>query len=307
MAGLVDDAGRFRSRPVGIAQGKQVVHLARISHTLRDEAQEFPGLARRAPRVTKGCMGTYRPRSGQAQRRRDGKNGYGKCGLGPKNTCPPIGARAFRTLGAGGRLVRRVVRAAGCRRAPSRRHAGAPERGGRRGKPSGPIPQATMRSGDGRDRCDGSRILAAWPAFSTPFATRHGTFLAWLKRTDSHPLVASSVFHYELEFIHPFADGNGRMGRLWQTLISQPLEPALRVPPRRVGDPRPPSRLLPRARSLRQSRQLHRIHRVPARRPPHSPPRGLGTAPTKSATKSATKSPCSACFWKQAPQRDRSA
>jgi Fic family protein len=43
--------------------------------------------------------------------------------------------------------------------------------------------------------------------------------LAWLKRTDTHPLVASSVFHYELEFIHPFADGNGRMGRLWQTLI----------------------------------------------------------------------------------------
>jgi Fic family protein len=43
--------------------------------------------------------------------------------------------------------------------------------------------------------------------------------LAWLKRTDEHPLVASCVFHYELEFIHPFADGNGRMGRLWQTLI----------------------------------------------------------------------------------------
>jgi Fic family protein len=43
--------------------------------------------------------------------------------------------------------------------------------------------------------------------------------LAWVKRTDTHPLVASSVFHYEQEFIHPFADGNGRMGRLWQTLI----------------------------------------------------------------------------------------
>jgi Fic family protein len=43
--------------------------------------------------------------------------------------------------------------------------------------------------------------------------------LTWLKRTDTHPLVASCVFHYELEFIHPFADGNGRMGRLWQTLI----------------------------------------------------------------------------------------
>ena len=43
--------------------------------------------------------------------------------------------------------------------------------------------------------------------------------LAWLKRTDSHPLIAGCVFHYELEFIHPFADGNGRIGRLWQTLI----------------------------------------------------------------------------------------
>ena len=43
--------------------------------------------------------------------------------------------------------------------------------------------------------------------------------LDWLKKTDEHPLVASCVFHYEFEFIHPFADGNGRMGRLWQTLI----------------------------------------------------------------------------------------
>lgn len=43
--------------------------------------------------------------------------------------------------------------------------------------------------------------------------------LHWIKNTDIHPLIASAVFHYEFEFIHPFLDGNGRMGRLWQTVI----------------------------------------------------------------------------------------
>lgn len=51
--------------------------------------------------------------------------------------------------------------------------------------------------------------------------------LGWLKRSEVHPLVASCVFHYELEFIHPFADGNGRMGRLWQTLILSRWRPLL--------------------------------------------------------------------------------
>ena len=47
----------------------------------------------------------------------------------------------------------------------------------------------------------------------------------WLKSSKDHLLIRSCVFHYELEFIHPFIDGNGRIGRLWQSLILGKLHP----------------------------------------------------------------------------------
>jgi Fic family protein len=52
-------------------------------------------------------------------------------------------------------------------------------------------------------------VHMAPPADRVPYLMTD--LLAWLKHADEHPLVVSCLFHYELEFIHPFADGNGRM------------------------------------------------------------------------------------------------
>lgn len=55
------------------------------------------------------------------------------------------------------------------------------------------------------------------PAENVPYLMKD--LFKYLKSSEENVLIKSCMFHYEMEFIHPFIDGNGRMGRLWQTLI----------------------------------------------------------------------------------------
>ncbi|MBS6475110.1 MAG: Fic family protein [Clostridiales bacterium] len=65
---------------------------------------------------------------------------------------------------------------------------------------------------------DGERVVhIAPPAKLVPQLMEN--LFNWYKESELPPLVKSAVFHYEFEFIHPFADGNGRMGRMWHTLL----------------------------------------------------------------------------------------
>ena len=71
---------------------------------------------------------------------------------------------------------------------------------------------------DGVGIFDGEKVVhVAPPAKRVPELM--ADLFEWLKTSDVHPLIKSCVFHYEFEFIHPFQDGNGRIGRLWQTVI----------------------------------------------------------------------------------------
>ena len=69
------------------------------------------------------------------------------------------------------------------------------------------------------DKC----IHMAPPAQRVPILI--ADLIAWVKTTKVHPLISSCVFHYEFEFIHPFADGNGRLGRMWQNVLLMKWKP----------------------------------------------------------------------------------
>lgn len=87
----------------------------------------------------------------------------------------------------------------------------------------------TFRRGSVGIRRGNDVVHIAPPAERVPFLI--DDLLAWLGKTETHPLIASSVFHYEFEFIHPFMDGNGRLGRLWQTLILSRWQPVFLLIP----------------------------------------------------------------------------
>lgn len=76
----------------------------------------------------------------------------------------------------------------------------------------------SLRSGQvGVYNQDGKVVHLAPPADFVP--QQLGQLFDWVKNSNANMLIKSSVFHYEFEFIHPFNDGNGRTGRLWQTAL----------------------------------------------------------------------------------------
>lgn len=76
----------------------------------------------------------------------------------------------------------------------------------------------------------GNKVAHVAPAGEMVYPLMRNLF-DYLKNDDAPALIKSCVFHYEMEFIHPFTDGNGRMGRLWQTLILKNFAPVFEFLP----------------------------------------------------------------------------
>ena len=83
---------------------------------------------------------------------------------------------------------------------------------------NGLVPEnGKLRSG-GVGVFDGEVLIHMAPP--AEFVPKHiHNLFAWYQQSELHPLIKSAVFHYEFEFIHPFTDGNGRMGRMWHSLL----------------------------------------------------------------------------------------
>lgn len=87
-----------------------------------------------------------------------------------------------------------------------------------------------IRSGDVGVFDSNGRVIHAAP--TAPMAREFiEQLFDWVKKADVQMLIKSSVFHYEFEFIHPFNDGNVRMGRLWQTALLASWKPIFKYIP----------------------------------------------------------------------------
>lgn len=80
------------------------------------------------------------------------------------------------------------------------------------------VPENGRFRSDGVGVFDGKVLIHMAPPAEFVPEHIHNLF-AWYQQSELHPLIKSAVFHYEFEFIHPFADGNGRMGRMWHSLL----------------------------------------------------------------------------------------
>ncbi len=95
---------------------------------------------------------------------------------------------------------------------------------------SGLIDSAGKYRQSGVGVVDGKKVIHIAPPFNM-VPRLMGNLFDYLVNYEEETIIQSCVFHYEFEFIHPFSDGNGRMGRLWQTVILMAKYPILQFVP----------------------------------------------------------------------------